>query len=1191
MPAPLARDCSFVRTLNAAAVVCALLLSGPSTRVNAGPPVALSVRQSQQGNASAPEVIRLELGKAVERELAGGQEHGYQVTLSENQYANIRVEQRGIDVIVNVRGPDGKPLSSFDSEIRSQGPEQVELVAESAGAYRVVVQAKRPRMPAGKYEVRLSEIRTASDADRSLQEARKLILQSDAFFSAGKFDPALPLVEKALEIRERLLGQEHAEVASIVGYLAEIYRRKGDFAKAEPLFQRAIKIREDKLGPDHPAVATTLTYLGEVYRFKGEYAIAESVHRRALAIREKAFGQEHPDVAISLSYLGLLHYSTSDFGQAESLLQRALDIWMKTVGPSHPSTANTLNSLGLVYSDTGDYTRAIPTLERALDVWEKSLGPEHPNVAAALINLARISRAKGEFDKAEQFYQRALDIYMKRAPEHPDVATVLNNIAIVHRERGDYDKAEQLYLRALEIYKKALGAEHPLVASSLSNLANLYELKGEFDKADPLQERALVIRQKALPPGHPDIGSSTLNVAGIRRRRGDLDGAEQMYKQALDIWEKTLGPDHNLVSHALHGLAWLAAQKGDYARAEPLYRRAQEIREKALGPDHPDVADLLGELAMLEASKGDIAGAVNAQSRANRISEHNIALNLVTGSERQKLAYLATLSDVTDKTLSLQCTLAPNDSRASALGVTTVLQRKGRVLDALADSLTALRRRFNPEDQKLLDQLNDTLGRLATLVLSGPQRMSTEQHRKDIGALEERREQLEAEIGRRSAGSYGRSGPITLGDVQSAIPDHASLIEFEVYRPYDPKEALSGAVDSKPFGEPRYVAYVIGNRGEVRWRDLGLAREIDDAVGRLRLALRDPRSRDAREVARVLDARIMEPIRPLLGDATNLLISPDGALNLIPFEALVDDQNRYLVERFSCTYLTSGRDLLRMQVQRASKSGPVVLADPSFGEPEVAGSQQEQPPNSKQAASVAKARMTRRQSVTSVSDLADVYFAPLSGTAQEAQAIKSLFAEASVLTGKQATESSLKQASAPLILHIATHGFFLTDTAATSNALERSTRAISANVKIANPLLRSGLALANANLHKHNDDDGILTSLEASGLNLWGTKLVTLSACDTGLGEVKNGEGVYGLRRAFVLSGTETLVMSLWPVSDYVTREMMGAYYKGLKQGLGRGDALRQVQLSMLKRKSRRHPFYWASFIQSGEWANLDGKR
>jgi CHAT domain-containing protein len=154
------------------------------------------------------------------------------------------------------------------------------------------------------------------------------------------------------------------------------------------------------------------------------------------------------------------------------------------------------------------------------------------------------------------------------------------------------------------------------------------------------------------------------------------------------------------------------------------------------------------------------------------------------------------------------------------------------------------------------------------------------------------------------------------------------------------------------------------------------------------------------------------------------------------------------------------------------------------------------------------------------------------------------------------------------------------------------TRGINPNPKIANPLLRSGLALANANLReKAGADDGILTALEASGLNLWGTKLVVLSACDTGVGEVRNGEGVYGLRRAFVLAGAESLVMSLWPASDYTTRELMTHYYQNLKKGLGRGAALRLVQLDMLRRDPKLHPFYWANFIQSGEWANLDGKR
>ncbi len=242
----------------------------------------------------------------------------------------------------------------------------------------------------------------------------------------------------------------------------------------------------------------------------------------------------------------------------------------------------------------------------------------------------------------------------------------------------------------------------------------------------------------------------------------------------------------------------------------------------------------------------------------------------------------------------------------------------------------------------------------------------------------------------------------------------------------------------------------------------------------------------------------------------------------------------------------------------------MIVGDPLFGERPATGAGQ-------RIRGPEPARATGR-SVTIADDLSSVYFARLAGTAGEARAIDALFPEATLLTGRSATKAAIERLQAPRILHIASHGFFLRSQAE-------------------NPLLRSGLALAGANEARGPHADGILTALEASALNLWGTKLVTLSACDSGVGEVRNGEGVYGLRRAFVLAGSETLVMSLWPVSDAASRETMVAYYTGLRAGLGRGDALRAAKLEILKRTGRQHPFYWASFIQSGEWANLDGTR
>jgi CHAT domain-containing protein len=1050
---------------------------------------------------NAREILTLEAGKPIEREMAGGQKHFYQIALTEGQYLNAIVEQRGIDVVVRCLGPDGKQIAEFDSESRLQGEEKAELVAETAGHYRLMVEARQQKASAGGYTILFAELRAATEKDRSLQQARCLYAESISLRRAGKYREALAPGERALEIREKALGVDHPNVANALNNLAIIYRNAGDFAKAESLNRRALEILEKSLGPDHPQVAASLDSLATLYSEKG------------------------------------------DFAKAEPLYQRALEIKEKSLGPSHLNVAASLNSLAIIHRNRGDFTEAETLYQRALEIWEKELGPDHPNVANSL-----------------------------------------NNLANLYKDRGDYVKAEPLYLRAVEIQEKTLGPQHPQIASSLYNLATLYSEKGDFAKAEPLYQRAVEIEEKSLGPNHPGVASSLHSLASLYSNRGDYVKAEQLYHRALEIWEKSLGLQHPNVATSLNSLANLYSDKGDYVKAEPLYRQALEIWEKSLGPQHPNVAAALDNLASLYAAKGEFDQAIASQLRANAITERNLALNLATGSERQKLAYLTSLSKTTDRALSLGLRAAPDNAEAQELAAMTILQRKGRALDAMSDSLTTLRQRLTTEAQSLLDQLQKANSQLARLVLNGPQRMTLEEHQKRIRTLEEQREKLENEISLRSAGFYDWAAPVTLAAIQAAIPPNAALIEFATYRPFDPK-----ADDGKrAYGEPRYVACILRRQGQAQWKELGEAKEIDDAVDELRQALRDPERSDVKRLARVVDAKVMQPLRSLTVGTTQLLASPDGALNLIPFEALVDEQGRFLVERFSFTYLTSGRDLLRLQVVRESKSAPLVLANPMFGEPDFIARAKADAPKLRRASPVGK-----RQSITTGSNLSDVYFAPLAATAQEAKAIKSIFAETRLLTGAQATETSLKQVTAPRILHIATHGFFLTDGSASSGAgrSAQGLRAISANVRIENPLLRSGLALAGANLHKSGDDDGILTALEASGLNLWGTKLVTLSACDTGVGEVIKGEGVYGLRRAFVLAGAETLVMSLWPVSDYVTREMMIEYYKGLKQGQGRGEALRRVQLAMLRRKDREHPFYWASFIQAGEWADLNGKR
>ena len=327
---------------------------------------------------------------------------------------------------------------------------------------------------------------------------------------------------------------------------------------------------------------------------------------------------------------------------------------------------------------------------------------------------------------------------------------------------------------------------------------------------------------------------------------------------------------------------------------------------------------------------------------------------------------------------------------------------------------------------------------------------------------------------------------------------------------------------------------------------------------------------------------LMQPVRQLLGNTHHLLISPDSQLNLIPFAALVDENDNYLVENYEITYLSSGRDLLQLESTPNPQQAPVIVANPDYGT-QISSKQ------------IAKETTESNESERSSVDLRnlDNCCTPLIGTQQEAEAISPLFSKVNLFTKAQATEAAVKNVKAPSILHIASHGFFLP---AQETELQPNIGLSSNNftetpvVRGENPLLRSGLALAGFNPAR-GQFDGALTALEVTNLNLWGTKLVVLSACSTGVGEVVDGEGVYGLRRALTIAGAESQLISLWNVSDLGTKDLMKSYYQKLLAGAGRTEALRQTQLELLNSEQYSHPFYWAAFIPSGNWSAIDSKQ
>ncbi len=882
----------------------------------------------------------------------------------------------------------------------------------------------------------------------------------------------------------------------------------------------------------------------------GKYAEAVTRGEQALVLREAVLGGTHPEVAKCLDLLGRAHHLQGDFAQAEPLLQRGLAVREAALGKNHPSVADSLNNLARLYWQQGLYEQAEPLYQRALAIREVALGKDHPDVATSLSNLAALYWKQRLYDRAEPLCQRALAIReASLGKNHPDVAISLNGLGLLDMERGLYDQAEPFFQRALAIREAALGKNHPDVAQSLNNLACLYWEQGLYDRAERLHQRALAIWEAALGKNHPDVARSLINLANVYR------------------------------------------DQGLYDRAEPLYERALTTGEAALGKNHPDVATWLNYLGILRVAQHRLDEAVSLFTRTFAISEQRLRQEALGFSEARLASFLQALRTDEERLYTL-LREHPDNASVRRLALSASLLLKGRSVEETADISRAVYRSLGSEERDAFERLRGLRTQLANLSLQGPGSRPPAAYQQQLQSLAEQGDALEATLARRSAPLRALAAlpsPADIVDrVAQALPKDSALVEFIAYedRPLLPKPGT-------PQAQLRYLALVLFPDATTRALDLGPAEPMDSAASRLRAALAN-RDADFQANAQALYQLVFQPLRPLLGDTHRLFLSPDGQLALVPFAAL-HDGHQFLVDTFDFTYLTSGKDLLPRPQETVPAASVVVMADPDFRSPL-------QPP----APSTDKA-LARTERFTSV----ERFFAslrenpghrawatnPLPGTRQEAQAIQRLFPQAQLFLGPEATKQRLLHLPTPGILHLATHGFFLEEDSAPTG-----TRAVAhfgalgedtAASRPPDPLLRSGLLLASesaptpshASSPQPPPDGSLVTALELAGLNLWGTQLVVLSACDTGRGDVRLGQGVYGLRRAFIVAGAETVVTSLWKVSDETTSTLMEAYYRNLLAGQGRATALREAMRAL--RQALPHPHYWAPFIVLGRDAPL----
>jgi CHAT domain-containing protein/Tfp pilus assembly protein PilF len=973
------------------------------------------------------------------------------------------------------------------------------------------------------------------------QEARwkELSAQVEQLQKQGKYAEALPVAQAAVRVAEATFGAQHPNTAAAVEELGEVYQAQGKYAEAEPLFKRALEIREKAFGPESPEVAQSLNSLGDLYRrfnLEGNNTNAEPLLKRSLAIREKALGSEHADVAVSLDNLAFLYWNQGRYAEAEALFTRALAIKEKALGTDHPDVATSLDNLANVYNDQGKYAEAEPLFKHSLAINEKTLGPEHLEVASSLSSLARLYWEQGKYAEAEALVKRALAIREKAlGAEHPGVAKSLNNLALLYKSEGKYAAAEPLFTRALAIQEKARGASSTSVALVLTNLADLYTDEGKYAEAEPLYTRCLAIWEKALGPEHPVVAQGLTNLAELYRKQGRYAQAEPPLKRALVIWEKGLGLDHPDAFETLNNSAVLYSAEGKYALAEPLFERS--------------LSNLRGQFEQ----------------------------QFTYMSEKERLLFLDKVSDVFPTYLNFCLAYREQDPSLVGRMYDTLLWEKGLV----ASSITSLRAQIAATGDKdalvVFEQLTTKKTQLATLLTAEPD--DREAWRKNVEQLQQETNDMEKELVRRSStlAENKKLAQVTWRDVQKALGKDEAAIEFVRFRFHDSKH-LTETAD--------YVALIVTSETTTAPAlvKLGDAKVFEGAPlddYRRRAGL----SEDLVGVAQPsFYQAFWKPLESALNGKQRIYISPDGVLNQVALGIVPAADGRLLIEKYDLRLVSSTKDILRERRTPAADTA-VLVGAPQFDLDEAKQRELVQSLNKKGAGTqpvlVASASGVRS------GDLQRGGLTPLPGAQVELQQVGSLLTKnhwrVETYSGEDALEETVKQVHGPRVLHLATHGFFLSDEERSKGS--RPTRA-------EDPMLRSGVYFAGANRvisrvpSAPDLDDGILTAYEASGLNLQGTELVVLSACDTGLGDIKNGEGVFGLRRALQEAGAESVLMSLWAVRDRETRELMTLFYNNWLSGMDKHEALRAAQLEMRRKVKARYgrdlPNYWGGFVLVG---------
>lgn len=1143
------------------------------------------------------------------------------------------VYARGLESLVIVYSLQGKyALAEKTQEIsykiilKNTG-NQSEFFAQSLNNMASVKQQMGKLVEANTFYLQSIDLEQKLNLQNTTKHAKTLKNYALNLYQMGKYQESTTILKDALRIVKQAETENSLTYANILHYLGNNYVALSKYTDAETSYNQALAIQKAVFSENTSDYANTLGALGELYKKKTDFVKSETFLLQSSQIRKKVLGENSYEYASSLSQIANLYQKTSRLREAEVLKKKAMSIFKGIVGETHPDYVRSMIEYAEICVILSWFDTAEPYLLKGKALYTDIYGANAIQMPPLYTNFVDLYLQTSRFTPAVEYAQKAWTIDKAILGENnAEFATTTMNLGRTLMYAGRYDESEKYLLQSLSIRTKLFNENHFTCGYSYQNLAELYSRMSLNKEAIQNAKKAYTIFEKTLGKTSIEYAVACNFLGEQSTFKTDFVEAMTKFEESLSIVEKVLGKEHPLYMLVLQNLTSIYLKTGKTKEGMLLYNKLQTYYMTDKGEKDPNIASFTMMMAFMHANAGNKEMSeklmnISAGMYLKKFGSNNLETNLAIAynvllymnngkftpdvrktyqifkenqqiftdkffphfTEQERDAFFKNSALLFEKF----CTPLLKNGTSEDINLvfdtqlftksmlfTASNKTKKAILESKDATIIALYEKYQAQKEKNLRYLKLSVDDLKAQNIN-------------LDSLENNISQLEKQLAQKTKKFVVDSKNITHKDIQKKLK--ANEVAIEVIRYREMKEF--GIVNDSLI---HYAVLILREKGDTEVVLIKNGNELEqESVYFYKNNI------FAKKIDKFSYNNFWKNIAQKLVGVKKVYFSPDGVYNQLSLDALYNPTTeKYLSDEIDIQLVVSTRDILELnevqQKENFANFQAYLVGFPAYGTKKMTSNTKNN--TSDRGIKTNTINQQTKQTLSRAMNFADVKDLP--GTKTEIDNLGTIITQANIkttiFTQEKATEDAIKAFKKPSILHIATHGFFISNEKDNlSNAFFDGLSDDALKKVVSNPLLRSGLLLAGCKqsiLEKNTDnntstiiqEDGILTAYEVTNLDLENTSLVVLSACETGLGDVVNGEGVFGLQRAIKVAGAKSIIMSLWKVDDAASQEFMTAFYTNwITKKLSKRDAFRGAQTTI--RQKYASPIYWAAFVLVGE--------